>query len=128
MVGHLEQLIEVGAHGGDLSLELVDPAPVAHVLGKVVQAVHPVIERAGDQDEGKRHHGHGPERDAVDVEDRPVNVHRGQVAVAENRGRHPDEEADDQRACQQEALPQMVQIGTGPKVTRFGAGSLQVGA
>jgi hypothetical protein len=62
------------------------------------------------------------------MEDRPVDVHGGQIAVAENRGPHPDEEADDQRASQQEALPQMVQIGTGPKVTRFAARSLIVKA
>jgi hypothetical protein len=105
VVGHLQQLVQVGAKRGDLSLELVDAAPVAHVLGEMVEAVHPVVEGACDQEEGKRHDGDGPQGDAVDMEDRPVDVHRAEVAVAENGRRHPDEEADDQRASQQEALP-----------------------
>jgi len=128
VIGHLEQLVQVGAESGDLRLELMDPPPVAHVLGEVVQAVHPVIEGAGDQEEGERHHRNGPERDPVDMENRPVDVHVGQVAVAEHGRRHPYEEADDQRAGQQKALPQMVQIGTGPKVNRFEAGSLPIDA
>ena len=124
----VHELVEVRAKGRDLGLELVNPAPVAHVLGEVVEAVHPVIEGPGDQEESQRHHDDRPEGDAVDVEDRPVDVHGREVAVAENRGRDPDEEADDQRASQQETLPQMVQLGTGPKVTRFAAGSLRIEA
>ena len=48
------------AKRGDLGLELVDPMTMTHVLAEVVQAVHPVIERARDQRQRKRHHGHRP--------------------------------------------------------------------
>jgi hypothetical protein len=58
------------------------------------------------------------------VEDGPVHVDGAKVAVAEDSDPHTDEEADAKRAREQEALPQMVQIGTGPKVTRFDRGSL----
>ena len=93
LVGHLEHLVEVDPQRGNLSLELVDAVAVAHVLGEVVKAVHPVVEGAGDQHDGERDHGDCPQRHAVDVEDRPADVDGGQVAVAEDGRRGADDQA-----------------------------------
>jgi hypothetical protein len=119
VVGHVENLVEVGAKSGDLGLELVHAAAVPHVLGEMVQAVHPVVDRASDQNEGQRHQRHRPQRDAVDMEDRPAHVDRRKVAVAENGRGDPEREAHEQRARKQETLPEMTEIGHRPKVTRF---------
>jgi len=94
VVGHVEDLVQAGAQPGELGLELVHPVAVSHVLGEVMQAVDPVVQRARHQRERERHHGHGPERHSVDVEHGPVNVHRGQIAVAEHGRSHPDGQPD----------------------------------
>src|SRR5712692_4994254 len=43
VVRHLQHLVEASPQRGDLGLELMDAATMSHVLGEVVQAVHPVI-------------------------------------------------------------------------------------
>src|SRR5260370_414315 len=66
VVRHLEDLVEVGAKRCDLRLKLVDSPAVAHVLGLLVQAVHPEVEGAGAQNEDQSGDGDSPEGNALD--------------------------------------------------------------
>ena len=119
MVGHVEHLVQVSPQGRDLSLELMDAVAVAHVFREVVKPVHPVVEGAGDQHHDKRHQADSPQRDPVDMEDRPADVNGPPVAVAEDRRRDTDEKAHQKRAGKKEPLPEVGQVAHRPKVTRF---------
>jgi len=119
---HLQQLVEVLAKRRHLGLELVHAAAVAHVLGEVVEAVEPVEQRAGDEHQAERHEDHRPERDPVDVEDRPAEIDGCGVRVAENGRSDPQRESENERQGEKKTLPEMAHVGHPPKVTPLPGG------
>src|SRR5205814_6885196 len=120
--GHLEELVQARLERCDLGLQLSDAVTVAHVLAEVVKAVPPVVQGAGREDDHERHDRHGPERDSPQMDDRETDVDGAGVAVAEDGRRDAQRQAENERGCEHETLPEVAQIGHPANVTPLPGG------
>jgi len=91
---------------------------VPHVLGEVVKAVPPVVERAGSEHEHQRHDRDAPQGHAAQVIDGEPDGHRVRVAVAENRRGDAQGEAENKAAASTKRCQRWLKSGRGYSLAR----------